>query len=203
MIKSLIFWQYSSVQLVSHVQLFVIPQPAASQSSLSITNSRSLLKLMSIKSVMLSNHLIYYHPLLHLPSIFPSIRVFSNESVLHIRWPSIRASAFFMVQLSHPYMTTGQTIALTIQTFVSNVSLLFNMLSRLVIASLPRSKCPLISWLQSWSVILESQIWSPRFCDFGAQENKVSHCFHCFFIYLPWSDGTKCQDLHFLNVECI
>ena len=116
--------QFSSVQF-SHVQLFVIPQPAASQSSLSITNSRSLLKLMSIKSVMLSNHLIYYHPLLHLPSISPSIRVFSTESVLHIRWPSIRASAFFMVQLSHPYMTTGQTIALTIQTFVSKVCLCF------------------------------------------------------------------------------
>ena len=142
-----------------------------------------------------SNHLILCHPLLRLPSIFPRIRVFSNESVLHIRWPkywsfsfstnlsneyseliSFRMdwlnllafqgtlksllqhhnskasilwhSAFFIVQLSHPYMTTGKTIALTRWTFVSKVMfLLFNMLSRLVITFLPRSKCPLISWL--------------------------------------------------------
>ena len=152
---------------------------------------------MSIESVMLSNHLILGHPLLLLPSIFPSIRVFSNESVLHIRWskycsfsfsispsnehpglisfrmdwldhlpvqgtlksllqhhsskPSILwHSAFFIVQLSHPYMTTGKTIALTRQTFVGKVmSLFFNMLSRLVTAFLPRSKHVLISWLQS------------------------------------------------------
>ena len=154
---------------------------------LSITNSRSLFKLMSIKSVMPSNHFIFC--LLLLPSIFPSIRVFSNESVRHIKWPkywsfsfsinpsneyselisfriawlyllavqgtlksllqhhsskasSLQRSAFFMVQLSHPYMTTGKTIALTRQTFVGKVmSLLFNMLSWLVIAFLPRSKC--------------------------------------------------------------
>ena len=161
---------------------------AARQASLSITNSWSLLKLMSINSVITSNHLILCHPLFLLPSIFPSIRVFSNESVLCIRWPKywsfrfsvspfnehpglisfrmdwldllavqgtlksllqhhsskvsiLLCSAFFRVQLSYPYMTTGKTIALTRWTFVGKVmSLFFNMLSRLVIAFLPRSK---------------------------------------------------------------
>ena len=195
--------QFSSL---SCVQLFATPWTAARQASLSITNSQSLLKLMSIESVMPSNHLIFCCPLLLLPSIFPSIRVFSNESVLRIRWPkywsfsfsinpsneysgliSFRMdwldllvvqgtlkkthqhhsskvsilwhSAFFMVQFSHPYMTTGKTIAWTTQTFVSKVmSLLFDMLSRFVIAFLPRSKCLLISWLQSPSVV----IWEPK-----------------------------------------
>ena len=103
----------------------------------------------------------------------------------------LQHSAFFIVQLSHPYTTTGKTIALTRRTFVSKVmSLLFNMLSKLVITFLPRSKRLLISWLQSPSaVILEPQ------------KNKVWHCFHCFPIYLPWSDGTGCHDLRFLNVE--
>ena len=156
---------FSSVQSVSHVQLFVTPWTAAHQASLSITNSWSLLKLMSIESVMPSNHLILCHLLLLLPSIFPSIRVFSNESFLHIRWPKywsfsfsigpfsehsgmisfrmdwldllavqgtlksllqhrsseasiLQCLAFFTVQLSHPYMTSGKTIALTRQTFV-------------------------------------------------------------------------------------
>ena len=153
-----------------------------------------------------SNHLIFCRPLFLLPSIFPSIRVFLNESALRIRWPKywsfsfnispsnehpglisfrrdwldllvlrgtlksllqhhnskasiLRCSAFFTVQLSHPYMTNGKTIALTRRTFVDNVmSLLFNMLSRLVITFLPRSKCLLISWLQSLSaVVLDSQ----------------------------------------------
>jgi len=193
-----------SVQLLSCVQLFATPWTAACQATLSITNSQSLLKLTSIKLVIPSNHLILCRPLLLLPSIFPSIRVFSNESALRIRWskywsfsfgisPSseysgltsfrmdwfdllavqgtlksllqhhsskasiLWLSAFFMVQLSNPYMTTGKTIALTRQTFVGKVmSLLFNMLSRFVIAFLPRSKCLLISWLQSPSeVILE------------------------------------------------
>ena len=169
------------------------PWTAARQASLSITNSWSLLKLMSIELVMPSNQLILCHPLLLPPSIFPSIRVFSNESVLHIRWPKcwsfgfnispsnkysglisfridwfgllavqgtlksflqhhsskasiLWCSAFFIVQLSHPYMTTGKTIALTSRTFVGKVmSLLFNILSRLVIAFLPRSKHLLIS----------------------------------------------------------
>ena len=103
----------------------------------------------------------------------------------------LQSSAFFIVQLSHPYMTTGKTIAFTRWTFVGNVMfLLFNMLSKLVITFLPRSKNLLISWLQSPSaVILEPQ------------KDKVCHCFHCFPIYLPWSDGTRCHDLIFLNVE--
>ena len=186
-----------SVQSLSRVQLFATPWAAAHQTSRSIPNSWSLLKFMSIESVMPSNHLILCRPLLLPPSIFPSIRVFSNESALHIRWPkywsfsfiihpsneysglisfrmdwldilavqgtlksllqhhSAKASilwhsAFFIVQLSHPYMTTGKTIALTRRTFVDKViSLLFNMLSRLVITFLPRSKRLLISWLQS------------------------------------------------------
>ena len=185
-----------------------------------------------------SNHLILCHPLLLLPTIFPSIRVFSSESALHIKWPKywsfslsispsnehpglisfrmdwldllavqgtlksllqhhsskpsiLRHSAFLTVQLSHPYMTTGKTIALTRWTFVGKVmSLLLNMLSRLVITFLPRHKHLLISWLQSPSaVILEPP------------QNKVSHCFHYFPIYFPWSDGTRCHDLRFLNVE--
>ena len=104
----------------------------------------------------------------------------------------LRHSAFFIVQLSHPYMTTGRSIALTRWTFVGKVmSLLFNMLSRLVITFLPRSKHLLISWLQSPSaVILEPP-----------QINKVCHCFHCFPIYLPQRFGTRCHDLSFLNVE--
>ena len=180
--ESLIILQLSSAQLLSHIQLFATPWTAAHQASLSITNSRSLLKLRSIESVTPSNHLILCRPLLLLPSIFPNIRVFSNESVLHIRWPKywsfnlnispsneysglisfrmdcldllavqgilksllqhhsskasiLWCSAFFMVQLSHPYMTTGKTIALTIWTFVGQVkSLLFNTLYRFVIA---------------------------------------------------------------------
>ena len=192
--------QFSSVQLLSHVWLFVTPWTAALQASLSITNSQSLLKLMSIESVMLSNHLILCPPFLLLPSIFPSIGVFSNDSVLHIRWPKywsfsispsneysglisfridwmdllavqgtlkgllqhhswktsiLQLSAFFMVQLSYLYTTTRKTIALIRQNFVSQVmSLLFNMLSRLVIAFLPRSKHLLISGLQSPSAVI-------------------------------------------------
>ena len=197
--------QFSSVQSLSRVWLFAAPWTAACQASLSITNSQSLLKLMSIESVMPSNHLILCRPLLLPPSIFTNIRVFSNESALRIKWPKywsfsfnispssehsglisfrmdwldllavqgtlksllqhhsskasiLRCSAFFIVQLSHPSMTTGKTIALTRRTFVDKVmSLLFNMLSMLVITFLPRSKCLLISWLQSPSaVILES-----------------------------------------------
>ena len=103
----------------------------------------------------------------------------------------LRHSAFLIVQLSHPYMTTGKTIALTRRNFVGKVmSLLLNMLSRLVTTFLPRSKRFLISWLQSPSaVILEPP------------QNKVWHCFYCFPIYLPWSNGTRCHDLSFLNVE--
>ena len=215
----------SSVHWLSCVRLFATLWTAACQASMSITNSRSLLKLMSIKCVRRSNHLNLCHSLLLLPSVFPSIRVFSSESALHIRWPkywsfnfsispsgeysgfiSFRIdwldllavqwtlkslliltvqehqfwfSAFFMVQLSHPYMTTGKAKALTRRTFLGKVmSLLFNMLSRLVIAFLPRIKRCLISWRQSPStVILEP-------------EKIVSHCFHCFPVYLPmkWWD---------------
>ena len=191
-----------SVQSLSHVWLFVTPWTAARQASLSIINSRSLLKLMSIASVMPSNQLILSCPLLLPPSIFPSIRIFSSESVLHIRWPKcwsfsfsigssneysgliscridwldllavqgtlksllqhrsskasiLRHSAFVTVQLSHPYVTIGKTIDLTIWTFVGKVmSPLFNMLSSLVIAFLPRSKHLLISWLQSPSAVI-------------------------------------------------
>ena len=175
---------------------------------------------MSIGSVMPSNRIILCPPFLHPSSIFPSIRVFSNESVLCIRWPKdwslglsispsneysgmisfridwldllavqetlksllqhhsskgsiLQHSTFFMVQHSPPYMTTGKTIALTIWTFAGKVmSLLFNMLSRLVIAFLPRSKCLLISWLQSPSAV----ILEPK--------RIVCHLFPCFRIYL-------------------
>ena len=102
----------------------------------------------------------------------------------------LQCSAFFIVQISHQYPITGKIIALTRWTFVGKVMpLLFNMLSRLIITFLPRSKHLLISWLQS------------PCSDFGAQKNKVSHCVHCFPIYLPCSDGTRCHDLSFLNVE--
>ena len=193
----------SSVQSISRVQLFAIPWITARQASLSITNSQGSPKPTPIELVMPFNHPIFCRPLLLLPSIFPSIRVFSNESALHIRWPqywsfsfnispsnehpglisfkidwldllavqgtlksllqhhSSKASILWhyilwtIVQLSHPYMTTGKTIALTRQTFVGKVmSLLFNMLSRLVITCLPRSKRLLISWLQSPSAVI-------------------------------------------------
>ena len=182
-----------------------------------------------------SSHLILCHPPLLLLPIPPSIRIFSNESTLHMRWPKywsfsfsiipskehrrlisfrmdwldllavqgtlksllqhyssnasiLRCSAFFTVQLSHPYMTTGKTIALTRRTLVGKVmSLLFNMLSRLLITFLPRSKHLLISWLQSPSAVT-----------LEPQKNKV---WHCFPICFPWSDGTGCHDLRFLNVE--
>ena len=190
----------------SIVSYSATPRIAARQAFLSITNSRSLPKLMSIESAMPSSHLILCHPLLLLPPTPPSTRVFSNESTLCMRWPKywsfsfsispsnehpglisfrmdwldllavqgtlksflqhhsskasiFRHSAFFTVQFSHLYMTTGKTVALTRQVFVGKVmSLLFNMPSRLVITFLPRSKRLLISWLQSPSaVILEPQ----------------------------------------------
>ena len=195
------------------------PWTAACQASLSITNSQSLLKFMSIELVMPSNHLILCCPLHLPPSIFPSIRVFSNESVLCSKWPkywsfsfsispsneysglisfrmdwldllavqrtvksllqhqSSKASilwhsAFFTVQRSHPYVTTGKTITLTRWTFVDKVmSLIFNILSRLIITFLPRSKHLLISWLQSPSAVILEPL-----------QNKICHCFP---IYLP------------------
>ena len=189
-----------------------------------------------IELMMASNHFIICHSFLLLPSIFPSIRVFSKELALHIRWPEdwnfsispsneysglisfrmdwlyllavqgtlrslfqhhsskasvLQCSGFFVVQLSRLYVTTGKTIALTRWTFVGKVIfLLFSMLSMLVITFLPSSKHLLISWLQSPSAV----ILEPK-------KIKVCHCFHCFPIYLPWSDGTRCHDLSFLNVE--
>ena len=114
-------------------------------------------------------------------------RVFSNTTVQKHQY---LPSAFFIVQLSHPYMTTGKAIALTRWTFVGKVmSLLFNMLSRLVITFLSRSKCLLISWLQSPSAVISEP-----------PKNKVWHCLHCSPIYFPWSDGTRCHDFSFLNV---
>ena len=190
------------VQSLSHVHLFATPWTTACQASLFFTTSWSFLKLMTIALVIPSNHLILCCPLLLLPSIFSSIRVFSSELALHIRWPKYWSfrfsispsneysgliffgidwsyllavqgtlksllqhhnskvltfwrSAFFRIQLSHPYLTTGKTIALTIQTFITKVIfLLFNMLSRFVIAFLPRSKCLLISQLQSLSTVI-------------------------------------------------
>ena len=195
--------QFSSVQSLSRVRLFATPCIAARQASLSITNSQSSLRLMSIESVNPSSHLILCCPLFLLPPIPPSIRVFSNESALRMRCPKYSSfsispssehpglisfrmdwldllavkgncksllqqhsskasvlwhSAFFTAQLSHPYMTTGKTIALTRWSFVGKVmSLLFNMLSRLIITFLSRPKGLLISWLQSPSAV----IWEP------------------------------------------
>ena len=220
--QSVFLKYFSSVQLLSRVQLFVTPWIAARQVSLSITNSRSLLKLMPIELVMPSSHLILCGPLLLTPPSSPSIGVFSNESTHHMRWPKygvsasasvlpmniqdwsplgwtgwislqskglsrsllkhhsskasiFQLSAFFTDQLSHPYMTTGKNIALIRWTFVGKVmSLVFTMLSKLVMTFLPRSKCLLISWLQSPSaVILEPP------------QNNVCHCFHCFPICFP------------------
>ena len=192
----------SSVQSLSRVRLFATPWIAARQASLSITNSRSSLRFTSIESVMPSSHLILCRPILLLPPIPPSIRVFSSESTLRKRWPKywsfsfsispsneysrlisfqmdwldllavqgtlksllqhhsskasiLWCSAFFTVQLSYPYMTTGKTTALTRRTFVGKVmSLLFNILSRLAITFLSRSKRLLISWLQSPSAVI-------------------------------------------------
>ena len=211
----------SVVQSLNHVQISVTPWTGALQASLSITNSQNLPKLISIKSVMSSNHLILCHFLLFLPSVFPSIRVFSSKLVLRIRWPKdwsfsfsispsneysglssfrtdwfdlpairgtlksflqhysskvsiLQCSAFFVVQLSHLYLTTEKTTALTVWNIVGRVmSLLFNMLSRFVIALLPKRMCLLISWLQSPSaVILEpkkiksltASTFSPSIC---------------------------------------
>ena len=229
--------QTRSDQSLSRVWLFATPWIEARQASLSITNPRSSLRLTSIESVMPSSHLILCRPLLLLPSILPSITVFSNESVLRIKWPkdwSLRFSvcpfneysglisfridwldllavqgtlkilfqhhcskasvfwhsAFFIVQLSHPYMTTGEIIALTRWTFVGKaISLLFNTLSRFVIPFLPWSKHLLIVWLQSSSTV----ILEPK-----ERKSVTVSPFSPF--YLQWSDGTRCHDLCFLNV---
>ena len=209
------------------------PQTAAHQGSLSFTIYWSLLKVLFIEWMMPSKHLILCCPLLLLPSIFPGIRVFSSESVLHIRWSKywslsfrisptneyselisfridwfdllvqgtlkilfqhhslkasiLRRSGFCMVQLSQLYLTTGKTIALTIQTVVGKLmSLIFNMLSRLVIAFL---------WRREASFNFMAAVTIHGY--FGAQESKICPCFLCFPIYLPWRDGTRYHDLHF------
>ena len=221
-----------SVQSLSHVCLLATPWTAARQASLSITTTQSLLKLMSIGSMMWSKHLILCCPVLLLPSIFSSIRIFSNKSVLRIRWPkywsfsfnispsnehseliSLRVysfdllavqgthkgllqhhsskasillfSAFFMVRLSHPYTTTGKTIALTRWISIDKtMSLLFNMLFLiwLVITFLPRRKHLLISWLQSLSAV----ILEPR---------KIKS------VTVSIVSPSICHDLHFLKVQ--
>ena len=210
----------AAVQPLIRVRLSVTPWAVAHQASLSTTISQSLLKFMPIESGKPAKHLILCCPLLLLPSVFPSIRVFSNESALHIKWPKywsfsfsispsneysglisfkigwfdlpavqrtlksilqhysskmsvLQNSAFYVVQFSHPYMTNEKTIAITIQIFVSRVmSLLFNKVSSFVMAFLPRSKHH--NFMTAVTV----------FSDFGAQEFKVCHCFHCLPIYL-------------------
>ena len=214
-------FQNASVQSLSHVQLFATLLTPAHQAFPSITNSWNLLKLMSIELVIPSNHVILCRPLLLLPSVFPSIRVFSNESVLCIRWPKywsfsfsispfngysvlisfridwfdllsaygtlksllqhhsskasiLLCSAFFIVQLSHPYMTTGNTIALTRQTFVSKVmSLLFYAVY--VGHSFSSKEQASFNFMAAVTIC----------SDFGAQENKVRYYFNCFPTYLP------------------
>ena len=233
-----VIWNFNSVSQFSHAVMpdFLGPHELQHARLACPSPKKSLLKPMSINSVIPPNHLILCCPLLLLPSIFPRIRVFSNESILPIRWPkywsfsfsissdneysrlisfridwldhlavrgtlksllhhSLKASVllpsvFFMVQLSHLYIATGKAIALTRQSFVGKVmSLLFNMLSRMVIAFLPRSKRLLISWLHSPSAVI--------------LEPKKINCywFHYFPIYLPWSKGTWCHNFSFLNVE--
>ena len=227
--------QFSSVQLLRHVRFFATHEPQHTRPPCPSPTPGVHPNLCPLSRWCHPN--ISCHPLLLLPSNFPSIRVFSNDSALCIRWPKYWSfsfnispsnehqglissridwlnlltvqgtlksllqhhrsktsilwhSAFFLIQLSHPFMTTGKTIALTRWTCVDKViSLLFNMLSRLVITFLPRGKRHWILWLQSPSAV----ILEPR--------KKVSQCFHCFPIYFPWSDGTRCHDLHFLNVE--
>ena len=229
---------FHSVQSLSRVWLFMTPWIAACQDSLPFTISRSLLKFISIESLMPSSHLNLCHPLLLLPSIFPSLKVFSNELALRIRWPkywsfsfsispsneylrlfsfridwfdllsvqetlksllqhhSSKASilwhsAFFMIQLSHPYMTARKTIAVTVVfslTFVGKVtSLLFNTLSRFVMAFLPRSKHFLISWLQSASAV----ILEPR-----KIKSVTFPLFPHLFAMKQWD---QCHDLSFFS----
>ena len=229
-----------SVQFLRRVQLFATPWTAAHQASLSITNSWSSPELMSIESVMPSNHLILCRPLLLLPSISPSIRVFSNESALRIRWPKycsfsfnispsnehpglisfrmdwldllavqgtlksllqhhsskasiLQCSAFFIVQLSHPYMTTGKTIALTRQTSVDKViSLLFNMLSKLVITFLPKNKCLLNEKTKTQIITVWVHVWHVH-----SRQIQLVGVFvwdFLFFWHATWLAGSRFPD---------
>ena len=265
----LLFWssdassvQFSSVQLLSRIRLFATPWIAACQAFLSITNSQSLFKLMSIELMMPSKHLILCHLLL-LPSIFTSYGVFSNESFLHIRWPkywsfsfkispaneysfiidwfdlltgqgtlksllqhpSSRASilwclAFFVVQLSHPYwmrLLEKSELWLYGPSVNKVMSLLFNMLSRFIIAFLPKNKCLLLSWLQSPSaVILEPKkmksntvyTFSPSICHEVIGPDAMILVFQ-MFSFKPAFSLCSCtfikrlfSPLHFLPLEC-
>ena len=230
-----IYWAFFVIQSLSYVWLFATPWTAACQVSLSFTISQSLFKLMSIESMMPSDHLILCRPLLLLPSILPSLGVFSNELVLHIRWPKywsfsislsneysglisfrinwldllavqetlkillqpdsskasiLQCSAFFMVQLSHPHMTTGKTIALTIQTFVAKWCLFF-LISCLGCHSFPSKE------QASFNIVTTVTVHS----DFGAQENKnkISHHFQFFpsicLEMMSWSLFSECSIL--------
>ena len=229
--------QFSLVQSLSCVRLFVTPWMTAHQASLSVTNSRSLLKLMPSSwwcHPAISSFVVHFYSCpqsLPASGSFPMSQLFSwggqsigvsaSASVLPMNmqdwsllgwtgWISLHSKGlsrvfsnttiqkhqFFSAQISsqsnsHIHIWMWEAIALIRQTFVGKVmSLLFNMLSRLVITFLPRSKRPLISWLPSPSAVM---LESPK--------TKVWHCFHCFSIYFSWSDGTRCHDLSFLNVE--
>ena len=230
--------QIRSDQSLSRVRFFATPWIAARQASLSVTNSRSSPRLTSIESVMPSSRLILCRPLLLLPPIPPSIRVFSSESTLRMRWPKywrfgfsisrssehpglisfrmgwldllevqgtlksflqhhspkasiLQCLAFCIVQISHPYMTTGKTIALTTRTVVDELmSLLFNMLSRLVITFLPRSKRLLISWLHSPSAV----VLEPRKIT-SAAISTVSPSICHGWDQMPWSSFSECWAL--------
>ena len=235
---SIIRYYFSSVQFSHSVMSDPLQPHGLQHTRLFITNSQSLLKLISIESVLASNHLISSissHPPSPAFSFSQHQGLFQRVNSLHQYWSFsfnislsneysvlisfridwfdllevqgtlmslhhhhsskaliLRCSAFFEVQFSHPYMTTGKTIALTGRTLVGNVmSLLFNMLSRLVIAFLPRSKHLSFNFMAAITIC----------SDFGAPQNKVCHCFYCFSIYLPWSDGTGCHNLSFLNVK--
>ena len=213
------------------------PRTAACQASLSITNFQRLLKLMVIESMLSFNHLILCHPLLLLPSIFPSIRVFFSESVLHIRWSSIGVSVSasilpMNIQDWFPLGWTGwisfqskglsrvfsKTTVQKHQFFSAEVSLWSSSHTHTRLLEKPQLRLdrPLSAkeclWFLicclGWSKLLSKEQVSLNLMvaiaicsDFRAHKNKVPHCFHCFLIYLPWSDGTVCHDLSFLNVE--
>ena len=172
--------------VASRVRLLVIPWIATRQSSLSITNSRSSLRLTSIESVMPSSHLTLCHPLLHLPPIPPTIRVFSNESTLRMRWPKYWSFSFSIIP--------SKEISGLISFRMDWLDLLAVQRTLNSLLQHHRSKAS-VCWHSSFMAAVT--IYS----DFGAQKNKIWHCFHCFPIYFPWSDGTRCHDLHFLNGE--
>ena len=177
--KRLVGILLGSVQSLSHVQLFGTPWTAVRQASLFITNSQSLLKLMSIESVMPSNHLILCRPLLLSSSIFPSIRVFSSESVLRIRWPNYWSFSF-NISPSNEYSGL--------------ISFRMDWLDLLAVQVTFKS---LLQHHSSKASIL----WHSAFLIVQLLHPYMTKVWHCFPIYLPWSDGNRCHDLSFLNVE--